>query len=753
MNRRLFLDTVIPHGLIELRALSGGRVVGRLFTRSRNAVDRFCDRLAGAELYLGAVPRDEFGDPVAPRVLWADVDFKDTPEAEARERLALMDAEPHVVVRSGGGLHCYWLMSGEAPRAKTALRALARLVGGDLRSAEPAHILRLPDTLNHKYSPPRPVKVERLRPGVWTFDELLGRDRLDDAEIDESRARAYAGPTGGDAARAAAVAWLADRAPAVEGRGGDDWTYKTCAHLARDLGLSEDDAMTALASWNRTCLPPWDERDLRAKVRGAMKYGRGEVGAADPAEDFKNVVDMTTSPLAEKPETLMEKMSRWFKAVDEDGKLRVFAERHDDTLKRKYWVRYTKRDFLEVTRSVMHLPDVAVGVTTKGDTRYAPAGVAYLDHYTKKTTYRGLVFAPEHVGAKTPDGKLNLWQGYAVEPRPEGTWNYLKELLLETLCDMDARSYEYVLDWLARAAQRPWEPGGTALVFRGSKGTGKGTLGRAFVKMFGQHGMHVTSQALLTGRFNIHLRDVVALFADEAFWAGDKAGEGVLKGLITEPTIAYEGKGTNVETGRNCVHMIMASNEDWVVPAGMDKERRFAVFQVADERRDKRYWDALHDELAGGGLARMLHDLLARDVSGFDPHAVPRTSALAEQKMRTMSVVCAWLYDAAENEWEDLGDTHDGLYLTDDVHRSYLRHCDRHGVRAQRASSTALGIALRKHLPVFEKRRVRVPGSAQGKNNQRYFYRLPTPSEALEHLDDMLGLERMSEARRAEQAP
>ena len=67
--------------------------------------------------------------------------------------------EPSIIVRSGGGLHCYWLfrepieLQNESERIKSTLRRLARAVDGDLQAAEPARILRLPGTLNHKYTP------------------------------------------------------------------------------------------------------------------------------------------------------------------------------------------------------------------------------------------------------------------------------------------------------------------------------------------------------------------------------------------------------------------------------------------------------------------------------------------------------------------------------------------------------------------------------------------------------------------------
>ena len=88
-----------------------------------------------------------------------------------------------------------------------------------------------------------------------------------------------------------------------------------------------------------------------------------------------------------------------------------------------------------------------------------PVAQYWLDNPVKgKKTYTGIAFAPEHEGDRTPDGRLNLWRGFSVQPKP-GSWSYLEKLILETICSGDADSFEYILNWLARAVQRPAEPG------------------------------------------------------------------------------------------------------------------------------------------------------------------------------------------------------------------------------------------------------------------------------------------------------
>jgi hypothetical protein len=131
----------------------------------------------------------------------------------------------------------------------------------------------------------------------------------------------------------------------------------------------------------------------------------------------------------------------------------------------------------------------------------------------------------------------------------------------------------------------------------------------------------------------MHLSQCALLFADEAYWPGDKEGEGALKRLITEPTLTIEPKGVDSFPLTNNLHVIISGNDKWIVPASGD-ERRYAVFDIGNGRQgDLHYFDALHDEMEGGGLAAMLRDLLDMKLDGWHPRKnVPQTKALQAQK-------------------------------------------------------------------------------------------------------------------------
>ena len=70
------------------------------------------------------------------------------------------------------------------------------------------------------------------------------------------------------------------------------------------------------------------------------------------------------------------------------------------------------------------------------------------------------------------------------------------------------------------------------------------------------------------------------MFADEAFFSGDKQGEQVLKAVITEPKIVIERKGIDAELQDNYLKVFMSTNSDWAVPATKD-ERRYCVCDVS----------------------------------------------------------------------------------------------------------------------------------------------------------------------------
>ncbi|MES2145347.1 MAG: primase-helicase family protein [Pseudomonadota bacterium] len=297
---------------------------------------------------------------------------------------------------------------------------------------------------------------------------------------------------------------------------------------------------------------------------------------------------------------------------------------------------------------------VTVGRTKNKDGKEVdaemPVGKWWLTHPMRRQ-FHSLTFEPlsgEVVGhdLDDPDSRqLNLWTGFAVKPRP-GDWSRMRAHILNVLANGDQRSADYILRWMAWTVQNPDRPAEVALTFRGEMGTGKGLFGREMARLFGQHGLHTGGTELISGRFNKHFADCCLLFADEITWDGDKKAEARMKVYLTEDTIAIEGKGADVTSWPNRLHVIISSNSQWVVPAGAH-ERRYVVFDVsAAQRQNREYFRPLYAELEGGGREAMLHDLLAMDLGDWHPRDNrPDTAAMADQKSRSLDPLLADLLD------------------------------------------------------------------------------------------------------------
>lgn len=285
------LDALFTRGgLIELRAGPG---IDRTFVEgSRDpGLPDFMRRHANKNLFYGVASRlDASSGALANcgqlRALFVDLDFKVQGEDASRQRLWEFSPSPSIVVASGGGLHLYWpllepldLQCDEAGTVKSLLRRLAIALGGDLAAAEPARILRLPGTLNHKYTPARPVEFERFDPDFpYSIDQF---NALPPEEPTDRERHRFAVPS----------------------KIRDGERNRTLYRLGRSLkaqGLSPGAILAALVTENEERAEPPLPEDEVAKIAGhaATQPDRPEYGAerynAEPGEQGGRSWDKAT---------------------------------------------------------------------------------------------------------------------------------------------------------------------------------------------------------------------------------------------------------------------------------------------------------------------------------------------------------------------------------------------------------------------------------------------------------------------------
>lgn len=181
-------------GLVELRPIGPGGPVNmaREWLSPSEAVRALPVLLPewsrrGWHSYFGVLPRIRRGGTVGDighgAAVWVDLDTRpeDAPPGlmsseiarltalEAHRRLSRVPWQPSAVVLTGGGAHAYWILSEPEPPHVCAdlTRRMAAVVGGDMKACDPARILRLPGSLNHKYSPKYPARIVAMRDGGY----------------------------------------------------------------------------------------------------------------------------------------------------------------------------------------------------------------------------------------------------------------------------------------------------------------------------------------------------------------------------------------------------------------------------------------------------------------------------------------------------------------------------------------------------------------------------------------------------------
>ena len=271
-----------------------------------------------------------------------------------------------------------------------------------------------------------------------------------------------------------------------------------------------------------------------------------------------------------------------------------------------------------------------------------------------RATYDGVGFSPAN---NLAPGMLNFWRGYAVEPAP-GDWSHLLRHIFVVTCRENPVYFAATMSFLADIVQRPEERHNTSVVTIGMPGSGKTTPPWFFSLLMPNNRALISKSNLLTGKFNAPLEHALFVHLEEAVWAGDRAAEGVLKSLISEPYHMIERKNLDAQMVPNYARLWMNSNNEWVVPV-RPGDRRFLVLRgldayataIASDAERRAHFDPMYAQMQSrGGLAAMLYDLKnIRQPDWIDLRSPIKTPWLDEQREATMETYEAWLYQLLQD--------------------------------------------------------------------------------------------------------
>ena len=261
----------------------------------------------------------------------------------------------------------------------------------------------------------------------------------------------------------------------------------------------------------------------------------------------------------------------------------------------------------------------------------------------KTKCFHGTDFDPTN----TDPNVLNLWRGPIGGQ--EGDWAVIHEFLLLIICNRDQVKYDYLLDFLAHAIQKPEEKPGVMLFFQGGQGTGKGTFFELIRKIWRYTTLVVQDVKEVVGDFNGGLEQHYFVLMDEALFAGDGKSANALKSMVTEPVMRINEKNQPRRTIGSKHRFVAATNSDVVGRVDPD-DRRFFICEVSRERQqDTQYFGRLRVAFGDGvTVPAFVNALETRDLSEFEVRLRPKTKEHGINVLAGLRGVDAFLYDCIQ---------------------------------------------------------------------------------------------------------
>lgn len=358
---------------------------------------------------------------------------------------------------------------------------------------------------------------------------------------------------------------------------------------------------------------------------------------------------------------------------------------------------------------------------------------------TKRQQVSRSVFEPTRNISDT----YNLYHGLAiphelvanVEPLEE-SHPFFKHIF-KRWCNNKRSQYEYVLNTFAFMIQKPGQKTKVALVLKGPEGVGKGVIVQIIMSIIGEdYCLKTGNPSDIIGQFNAPLCGKLFVFLDEMTWGGSKEQSGILKKLITEDTVQINKKGIDSITYSNYINCIIASNENWVIPAGVGC-RRWVVLDVDNEfagsksNLSKSQKEELNQivNIPLDRIAKFFHD---RDISKFDPTELEITDGLRDQQITGLSKLDKWWFEIIESgakvrDTIDLqleGPESRRTIVKEDFFNLYKQQArDEHSTNVQFWKSIKKMVTFTEHRPKGGKRMVVFPEIVEARNGWRSYMR------------------------------
>ena len=481
--------------------------------------------------------------------------------------------------------------------------------------------------------------------------------------------------------------------PAVENENGDNTTFQLFTRV-RDMGITEDTAVDlAEEYYNPRCEPPWDLEDLQRIASHAYTYAKEPLGIMSAHADFKldeeEVYDeeLLTIVVPETGKVIKPKMNKERAALPQEEKKQAkVEEKHQTSIdETDRLIRRLNTAFSEKASKVRYVYVMTEDEVYNRLTRDIIKPGAFCrskrleyQHYMEDAKCNAFEAAEDmgnlihadsfdylpgaNIFAHAPkDPKSIVWNTYVqptIAPEAGKTPNF--DRYINTLFDKPG-DREVVLNYMAHRLQNPTSIHTFCLLVFGNHGSGKTLFAQLLGTLVGLDNFNLVKAGDVKSQFNGWAMNKQVILLDECFDLGTLEIANALKMLVGAKEISINRKNKNQIKVTNHADYILTSN--YTDAVRMDKgERRYYVIETnremkTDSDETLSVVDPIHamvqdrNEEARQELRAIYHKLLSRDLSNYNPHALPaRTDAMEAMIKANRTDWQSFLIEAIDNK-------------------------------------------------------------------------------------------------------
>lgn len=555
-----------------------------------------------------------------------------------------------LIVRSGGGLHCYWVFTETITKEQWLAVAFkfkeltksgpVALLADPARTADIASVLRPVGT--HNWKPERNGAVVSLTHAMTPiefneFESLIATAHTNMVAVRPHRPRAEIGRVNPGLTLDQLTELLHYIDPDIPR---DDW-WGVLAAIADQYGEAARDIARdwCAGRYHHRQADLYDEADFEYQYSDAVS--RTAYGGT--RKTLGTVVMMARNNGWNDPRMKPADALNW---VDEINEKHAWIEQNASIYRIDYG------DFIDPAKFCTQFNNQRVTIPNPKGSREVGKGTQWLKEPGRRQ-HRMLVVRPEEP-LITHDNCLNEWRGHAIAPVAGNIKPFLR-LLFRLIPNREAR--RFVLSWMAHLVQHPAVKMHVSLaLWSHAQGVGKNLLAECLSSIIGSTHATVIGQAELARDFNGWANRKVLVIGDEVSSSDKRQQTDKLKGLITGTTIYLNEKHQPARAITNLMNFIFLSNHHDAIFVG-DTDRRYFVWEIMAERLPTDMAQAFVDWREHGGLSSLLNFLLNHDISSFNPKApAPMTEAKLQMVQDSRSDLENWIADLmASNVSQVLG--------------------------------------------------------------------------------------------------